>query len=102
MRGVELHGLEIVVAFVAIALVVSSFGVRVYLFHKLKGDDSVRDLLEDASAVGSDFLVLKLLHRWGSLSSEAKGPVLVFSFTQIFGVFLLLCVGLLVLVSCLY
>ena len=99
MRGVELHGLEIVVAFVAIALVVSSFGVRVYLFHKLKGDDSVRGLLEDASAVGSDFLVLKLLRRWRSLSIDAKGPVLVFSVMQILGVFLLLCVGLLVLVS---
>jgi hypothetical protein len=99
MRGVELHGLEIVVVFVAIALVISSFGVRVYLFHKLKGDDSVRDLLEDASAVGSDFLVLKFLSRWRSLSSEATGLVLVFSVMQIFGVFLLLCVGLLVLVS---
>lgn len=99
MRGVELHGLEIVIVFVAIALVISSFGFRVYLFHKLKGDDSVRDLLEDASAVGSDFLVLKFLRRWRSLSSEARGAVLVFSVMQIFGVFLLLCVGLLVLVS---
>ena len=93
MRGVETHGFETMVLFIAIALIVASFGVRVYVFRKLKQDHSVRDLLTNASIIGSDLLALRLIRRRRVLSNEAKVPVFIFVLTQLFGVFLLLFVA---------
>lgn len=93
MRGIETHGFETVILFIAVALIIGSFVARFYIFRKLKEDHSVQDLLANASIIGSDLLAIRLIRRHRMLSSEAKTPVFVFSSTQILGVVLLLLVA---------
>jgi Kef-type K+ transport system membrane component KefB len=89
MRGVETQGFETPLLFLAVGLIIASFGVRVYMFEKLRRDQTVRDLLADASAIGSDLLALRLIRRRRALSDKAKGPVFAFVATQLLGVLLL-------------
>lgn len=92
MRGVELTGIDMVIGFFAIFLVIASFPLRVWLFHKLKGDSSVKDLFDGASMIGSDLLPFRLIRSWRTISIAARGPVLAFVLTQLSGLFLLLVV----------
>ncbi len=90
MRGVEANGFEAVVIFIGIVLFFASLGVRLYIFRNLKDDNSIRELLENASIIGSDLLVFRLIRIRSRLSSRARAPVFLFIFTQVFGLLLLI------------
>lgn len=92
MRGVEVAGIDLAVLFIAIILIIGSYPLRVWMFHKVRDDSSVKDLLDGLSMIGNDFLAFRLLGRWRTLSARARGPVLAFSLSQISGMFLLLVV----------
>ena len=94
MRGVELTGIDAVVMGLAIVLIIVSFPLRAWMFHKLQDDDSVRDLFDGKSMIGSDFLAFVLVSKWRTLSIAARGPVLAFVVAQLLGMLLLLLVSL--------
>lgn len=83
-----------VLVVLAIVLIIASFPLRAWMFHKLQGDASVRDLFDGRSMIGSDFLVFSLVRKWHTLSIAARGPVLAFVVAQLLGSFLLVLVWL--------
>ena len=94
MRGVELTGIDAVIMGLAIVLIVVSFPLRAWMFHKLQDDASVRDLFDGRSMIGSDSLAFSLARKWRTLSIAARGPVLAFVVAQLSGMLLLLLVWL--------
>jgi hypothetical protein len=94
MRGVEVTGIGQAILGVAIVLIIASFPLRAWMFHKLQDDVSVRDLFDGRSMIGSDFLAFGLVRKWRTLSIAARGPVLAFVVAQLSGMLLLLLVCL--------
>jgi len=90
MHGVELTGIDLVVMALAIFLIIASFPLRAWMFYKLKGDASVRDMFNGSSMIGSDLLPFRLIRSWRTLSIAARGPVLAFVVAQLSGMILLL------------
>jgi len=93
MSGVELRGLDAVAMGTAVLLIIASYPIRVWMFRKLRDDNSVRDLLDEASMIGSDFLAFRLVRRWPAISRYARWPVLAFCLTQLTGALILLLVS---------
>lgn len=93
MRGVELTGIDLVAMALAIFLIIASFPLRAWMFYKLKGDASVRDLFDGASMIGSDLLLFRLIRHWRTLSIAARGPVLAYVVAQLSGMLLMLVVS---------